>query len=1240
MAELSFEPDATAMVGASLRLPDPRKEIDPTTGQVLGAAFRRENVFGMVAERLATGGADQTLIDPFGSVDTDTTFDPFKNIQGYEDHASAFKLANSPEEVDTIKRRIDQERRDMEILDASGSLGFVSSILAGAVDPINFIPVGGAAVKAARAGQRFVGGFKSTARAGFISVGLQEVGLGLGQETRTVTEGVLNIAAGTALAGILGGSAGAVFGRYSKGRVDGDAQTGAHRAEGDFVNDVTPPPDHMPDPYDPSGMSVSARQADSQPPTLTRSVEDLARRAADDTEVFELTPAGRFVRNDAGSADLGAAPRIGDGDVSVPIRLARRDIEHLDSTLKHQDAVAAGYRDGLELAMDVIDNWAFIREAAAADRLHLTRENGVARVVLVELRLDPSGEFYRVVTAGLRSKENVEKLGLLGTRPRNPGGDASSPSSFRSAPEDAGDGRLDSAQSPSNKQNIGDDKPEFKLEDIGEVDIPEPPDDGDISVGAMMVHKPTLGALKKAYGLEKILGAENKAGEVFASPIIRAVTSPSEATRRIATELVDTPVFFEGNARGVATPVSVETRTRAWTAAHGEVVQELDRLFLKHRGVKGRRRTLAKDVLSDPPEGMLTFRQFKEEISFAMRRGDKHHIPEVAEAARTMRKRVFDPLKDIAIEKGLLPEDVRVETAVSYLTRVYNVEKIIAERKHWVEEIVTPWLARQHPDLEVGELLEIADAITNKILGTSDGRIPYDAVSLARGPLKERTFSIPDELIEGYLENDIEMILGFYRRTLAPDVELTGRFGSPDMAEQVQEIVDEFDGMIRQAKTAKQSKALEKRKQIDIRDIEAMRDRLRGTYAAPADPNSVFVRTARGVKQANFLRLLGGMTLSAFPDIGRLATIDNVGRFYGAGLKPLLTNLQGVKLAGKEARLAGQAWDLALDTRALSLADIGDQFGRHSKFERGLTAATNNFGLVSLMSPWNAWMKNVTSAVTMSKMFDAALRLNKTGKLSKANTERFAMMGVDPAMVRRLGEQFEQFGVREGELYLPNTEKWVDAEAREMFRAALSKEIDRVIVTPGVGDRPLWMSTQLGGVIGQFRSFSFASANRVLLSGVQQGDAATLSGALISMALGMGVYATKTWLAGREVSTDPFIVMSEGFDRSGLTGWFFDLHNIVEKATRGSIGINRIVGGPTMSRYASRNTVGAIFGPSLGTVTDIFRVVGSSFSMDFNRGDVRAIRRLLPYQNLFYLRTLFDEAEEGIAQSLGVPGRR
>src|SRR3546814_10562648 len=75
--------------------------------------------------------------------------------------------------------------------------------------------------------------------------------------------------------------------------------------------------------------------------------------------------------------------------------------------------------------------------------------------------------------------------------------------------------------------------------------------------------------------------------------------------------------------------------------------------------------------------------------------------------------------------------------------------------------------------------------------------------------------------------------------------------------------------------------------------------------------------------------------------------------------------------------------------------------------------------------------------------------------------ERLASVGIGKTMAARIARQFKQFGADQGGLRIANTEQWTDTEAVMAFRAAVARETDKIVVTPGVGDRPLVVSSLL-----------------------------------------------------------------------------------------------------------------------------------------------------------------------------------
>lgn len=802
------------------------------------------------------------------------------------------------------------------------------------------------------------------------------------------------------------------------------------------------------------------------------------------------------------------------------------------------------------------------------------------------------------------------------------------------------------------------------------------------SAGAAAVNKgPT--EIKDEALIKKFWGVRSQ------DPLIRSQLSDFDEARSTARQLAETPLEYKANAEGVATEIggSVETRMKMWQAPLADTLQQIDTAYAKYfhnapdpTGWQRRLAPMRSEMQRITGGDKMTFKQFKEEVGRAAFSGDAHAVPEIAEAAKIYRQ-IDDAMKRAAIEARLLPDDIAAAGDVSHLFRMYNKDKIAAYRTDFARILNDYFVSKRDASARISdaenvarqtnakadaaakkadefsrlsddEITDIVDQTIDTILGNADGRIPYDSiVSGPRGPLKERLLRIESKKIQEFLNTDIEEVLHAQVRTMSADIELTNKFGSVDMAEQIRKINDEanrkiaaVDGMLdKEGKAAtpevkaKERARLEKARKSAVRDIEGMRDRIRGQYALPSNPDGIVLRAGRVARNLNYLRLLGGMTLSAFPDMAGIVFKHGLTSTFRDGFVPLVTNIKAVRMAGKEVKAAGTALDMILDSRAMSLAEIGDDFGRGSKFERAVKSAGTRFGVVSLMAPWNAAMKQFSGMIVMTNMLHATETIAK-GAATAKQVRKLGAAGINTDLAERIHKQFKKYGEAQDGVLLAKAGDWDDRLAREAFRTAVVRDVDRIIVTPGQ-DKPLWMSTELGKTIGQFKSFQLSSMQRVALSAMQQRDAETMSGIMTALGLGAFSYAAKQWVAGREVSDNPLVWAVEAIDKSGVTGWLMEVNAISEKATRGRVGASAITGEP-VSRYASRNVVGAFFGPTPDAVSDIFQVSGSIFAGDTTKSDLHKIRGLLPFQNLFYVRGLLNKVEDEAGDAINLPETR
>lgn len=1126
--------------------PQPQKK-GPTFMEGLGAVFEEGNTVGSTLKFFEY----EKLMR---REDVDPSYNVWSDIAGYEDHADAFVHSWNPHDTAIIKRRIDDEKATREQISRAGGWGIAGSILAGVLDPINLVPVGGQAMRAKSFGE----GLKTGLEVGFKSSLLTEGILQATQVDRSAVDSALNLGTGTIFGGLVGGVGGGISGR------------------------------------------VAGKDA--------------------------------------------------------------RLVERLDAEFK--DALAN------------------------------------APVV------DAGGLSAQSVRAG-----TADQVGLAGS-----------------------------------------------------VNVAE-------------------------------LEARNPLSD---NPLLRGLTSPSTETNRIISELADVPYYLKGNAEDVASPIAAESLMKGWQGPLADSILNMDEMFAQYRMGRPKRvgdqlRAGIEDLTGSPK---LSYQAFKEEVGKAMRRNDQHPVPEVARAAKAYRERLVDPLKDDAIKLGLLPEGVEPIGAASYLTRVYNIPKILERRNEFTDHL-TNWFEVSQPRgdkaLTRAELRSEAEEVVAQILGQSPARTGYDLVANLRGPLKERTLNVPDDVLEPWLENDVERVMRIYTRTMSADVELARAFGRPDMSDQIANVKVSYDKLFRRMPDGPKQKALSERLARDVKDIEAVRDRIRGQYALPKDPNGIGWRTLRAMRTLNYLRLLGGMTVSAIPDLARVVLAGGgLGKTMTRGLAPMIGNLKGFKMAAAEVRMAGTALDMVLDTRAQQMVDIFDDFGRNSKFERGLQYAGEKFGIVSIMSPWNAAMKQFAGVMIQARMLraitegiaeapvppntfktakgsvyriepdgttirDKAYRpehgaldkgikpktdktfyldmdgaralappqgswrvfvhedgtvslitknddgrwgVGPTSKNIPASTEpgigkvplelwkvdpdvkgpkgtayrvahfgnkivemgggapsprtaavptaelkRLRFLGIDRDMARRIAGEFNKHGEKGGGVWTANTADWTDIEAARAYRAALVKEVDSHIVSPGQ-EKPLWMSTELGKTIGQFKSYQFSAMSRQLIRGLQERDAAVAQSVVLGVALGMLSYYLKTKAAGKEPSAEPQKWVIEGLDRSGTLGWVMEANNMLEKVSRNRLGINPALGVDPAGRYVSRSPLEAMLGPSAGLVNDAWNVAGATSAAvvpdengetkPLSRADIHKARRLVPFQNTFYLNWLFNSGEDAAGDAMGL----
>ncbi len=537
--------------------------------------------------------------------------------------------------------------------------------------------------------------------------------------------------------------------------------------------------------------------------------------------------------------------------------------------------------------------------------------------------------------------------------------------------------------------------------------------------------------------------------------------------------------------------------------------------------------------------------------------------------------------------------------------------------------------------------LKLAESFRDWVMGTPIRTPGFDVLQAERGAALARMLDIDYRVLQPYLKTDVEAILKAYVRTMAPDIEIKRVFPDPGLQSVVGQggtMDKELNQQLRalQAQTltdearAKESKRLQDRNEQDKLDLAAMVQRLRHTRGIPDDPTHMFYRIGRTMKDVNVFTLMGSVVPSSIADIARPVTKYGLLNTMRHGWMPWITHLRSMRRIGKqEIASTGGIADIVLHSRFLAMMDIMDDVGRRNLLERGAQALTQKTGIVAMFDYWNVGHKQMVAGIANAELWKQLDILGQevVGPRKLRDAQEFlASHGIDEALANEfLRMRAEGRGEYIAGTFWPNTAEW-GTENAATFRAFLNKAMQDTIVTPGAPDRPRWVDKNIGlSMLAQFRSFTFSSTFKVVLAGMQDAKARTLVGFMFSMGLGALSYWVYGHTAGGKArermlnATDEEWVW-EAMMRSGMLGVIAEPMMLTEAASQ--------------QYQPETRMLSQVLGPSVGLGLAAGGLVSDAYNLEADNQTVRNARRFVPYQNVFWLRQVFNEAEQAMKDAL------
>lgn len=407
-----------------------------------------------------------------------------------------------------------------------------------------------------------------------------------------------------------------------------------------------------------------------------------------------------------------------------------------------------------------------------------------------------------------------------------------------------------------------------------------------------------------------------------------------------------------------------------------------------------------------------------------------------------------------------------------------------------------------------------------------------------------------------------------------------------------------------------------------------------------------FAEAARLMRGFQYLRVMNQVGFAQLAEIP--ITIAEVG-FRTAiesmpALKGIFRNAQDGRLSNQLLREIEAIWgsgtDVLRNQPMIRFDGTDTAFGqRGTDFEFNMRRAQRFVTRISGFAAVDTALQRWSMIAGMNKWADIA----RTGKVP--SERRLMAIGLDQKMAARITKQIQRHSSVEAgalggaKMNRLNLDDWTDKRAAAMFVESMQTWSRRTVQQNDIGQMSLWMTSDLGKTLIQFRSFVISAWEKQLLYGLSNVDVTTAQTWLMtSVAAGMA-YTAQQYINSigrpdaeefrREKLSEQMIARA-AFARAGWTSLMpgaidFGLLRTgrpgLFSGTRSTqLATDLFAGNPTIDFVD--NLIGggikAFLGPPLND------------EYDFSQRDFKDIYRLLPFSNAFGVQSVMDNLSANV----------
>lgn len=761
---------------------------------------------------------------------------------------------------------------------------------------------------------------------------------------------------------------------------------------------------------------------------------------------------------------------------------------------------------------------------------------------------------------------------------------------------------------------------------------------GSLSAAEAPSSKEDLGLANINETVAKVLGGDVLGmGDFLAPPDLRAAVSPSESARKLGEVFYNSSYLRNKNLDGVATKQNAQNAIFRQDMHVQQNVNLIDELYYQHTG---KRAIGSSDLLR--PEGKLSLNDFSSQVWNKLVDPDNAAvIPEAEKAAKIIRSDM-DKISARLVKEGVLEEGIDPEFMRTYMSRVWDTDKlanpVVANR---LVNKIAAFLEKNNYDgtprmkdvdgqmvedlLPIDNAIESATKFLESIKGESEQQIAMSMMAedfISKGKFtKERVLQVPDTEIAEFLRTDGIQNYRNYMMRATRLLETQGalkRAGFENIQGVLSKLIDEKNAAVRGLTDSPEdmAKALKIGQEFD-KEAKLVKNMYRSMMGQMFKPGAAS-RALSHLRKYQTARLLGGVTISSLPDIAAVPFRMGLGKTLRDGWLPMVRDLKTWKASASQLDDISGALEFEQNNilRALSGEDDLAEIGKNrNAFDKSMDVMSESFTKLSGIGYWTGLQRRIAAQVSSADTMRTILKGPK-GK----DVTRLASLGINKSDYKAIAAQVEKYAQEVNGTYLMNGHLWDDTVALDKLKNAIQINVESSILRPGGESLPFAVqSSDIGKILFQFKSFSSAATGKILISGLQRRDASAALGFTYLVAMGALTGVIKAKIAGREPNEDIDALILDGISRSGVGGLV---------ATT-ALDLGRGFTGEYATRFGDDALLGAIMGPSAGLIQDTAKVITTTIKEAQEGEEDKAYdkaAKMLPFQNLFYLKRLMQEA--------------